>query len=167
MKSFIITIVGKDRPGLIDAVAQVVYQHSGNWLASNFSHMAGHFAGFAEIHVPEQNEAELKTKLEQIPDLQITVHPGDTPEKPELNAAVIEILGNDKPGIVQELTSVLNQFNLNISQFDSSCGSAPNWGSALFKAKAHIEIPQDFDVDELREALEQVANDLMVDIDLE
>jgi glycine cleavage system regulatory protein len=76
-------------------------------------------------------------------------------------------MGTDKTGIVQELTEILNQFNLNISKFDSTLESAPNWGNPLFKAKALICIADEFDLDSLTEALESVANDLMVDIDVQ
>ena len=73
-------------------------------------------------------------------------------------------MGNDKAGIVQELTSVLNQFNLNILNFSSRCESAPNWGSLIFKANAVIAVPEGFDDDALQDALESLANDLVVDI---
>ena len=73
-------------------------------------------------------------------------------------------MGNDKTGIVQELTYVLNQFNLNILTFASHCESAPKWGSLIFKAKAEIAVPAGFDDGALQEALESFANDLVVDI---
>ncbi|MCP3865993.1 MAG: glycine cleavage system protein R, partial [Aestuariibacter sp.] len=49
MKPVIITVIGKDRPGLVDAVAKKVYQFGGNWQGSSFAHMAGQFAGFVEV----------------------------------------------------------------------------------------------------------------------
>ena len=73
-------------------------------------------------------------------------------------------MGNDKPGIVQELTAILNRFNLNIIKFDSTCDSAPNWGGLLFKAKALVAVEEGFDLDELSDELESIANDLVVDI---
>jgi glycine cleavage system regulatory protein len=100
-------------------------------------------------------------------DLQIHLVEGRTVDVSEEITAQIDIMGNDKPGIVQELTSILAQFNINIVAFDSSCASAPNWGSSMFKARATISMAKDFDIEPLREALEEVANDLMVDIDLQ
>ena len=43
MKPIIFTLVGIDKPGLISDLAKTVYDMGGNWLGSNFSHMAGHF----------------------------------------------------------------------------------------------------------------------------
>lgn len=166
MKSLVITIVGKDKPGLIESLAKVVYAHDGNWLASNFSHMAGQFAGFAEIHIPESRENEILAAFEQNPDLNVFLSHGKEEVATNNSTVEVEIVGNDKPGIVQELTATLNQFNLNIHKFDSSCGSAPNWGGTIFKANSKVEIPENFDTDELQSALESIANDLMVEIKL-
>lgn len=164
MKSLVLTIVGTDKPGLVESLAKLVFAHQGNWLASNFSHMAGQFAGFVEIHIPEEREQDILAAFENHPDLTVCLSQGLNAQEEEQQQLGIEIVGNDKPGIVQEVTGVLNRFNLNIRKFDSSCGSAPNWGSALFKAKALITVPTDLDSDELKSALEAIANDLMVEI---
>jgi glycine cleavage system regulatory protein len=167
MKPMIFTVVGQDKAGLVDSLAQTVFDMGGNWLASNFSHMAGHFAGFVQIDLPQEKRAELLAKFSEHPDLQIHLVEGLEADNSDTVTAQVEIMGNDKPGIVQELTSILNQFNINILKFESSCESAPNWGSSMFKAKASISVATDFDMDPLREALEDIANDLMVDIDLQ
>lgn len=167
MKAMIFTLVGKDKPGLISDLAQTVYDMNGNWLGSNLSHMAGHFAGFVHVYIPEEKHADLIEIFSQHPDLKIHLLTGDEIQDSNNLTAQIDIMGNDRTGIVQELTKILNQFNVNIIKFDSSCESAPNWGSPLFKAKATISITNDFDLHDLRERLESIANDLMVDIDVE
>lgn len=164
MKSLVLTIVGTDKPGLVESLAKLVFQHRGNWLSSNFSHMAGQFAGFVEIHIPEDQEQAILQAFDDHPSLKVCLSQGISAQDEEQQQVSIEIVGNDKPGIVQEVTGVLNRFNLNIRKFDSSCGSAPNWGSALFKASAQVTIPADVDTDELKHALEDIANDLMVEV---
>lgn len=167
MKPIIFTLVGKDKPGLISDLAKTVYDMGGNWLGSNFSHMAGHFAGFVEVNLPQENHQALIARLLEHPDLKIHLLPGITEPTAKQQSVQIDIMGNDKAGIVQELTQILSQFNLNIVKFDSFLESAPNWGGALFKAKAIITVAADFDLDTLRERLEGVANDLMVDIEIQ
>ena len=162
----IFTLVGKDKPGLLGSVSQTVFKLGGNWLSSNFSHMAGHFAGFVEVHVPDDKQQELVDTFAKHPHLQIHLVPGDGPAEQSQQSANISIVGNDKPGIVQELSTVLNQFNINIIKFSSSCESAPNWRGLLFTANTTISIPQGFDLDALSDALEEIANDLVVDIEL-
>lgn len=166
MKPLIFTLVGPDKPGLISNLSKAVYQRKGNWLASNFSHMAGHFAGFVHIDLPEEKHAELIELFSQHPDLNIHLVSAQANIIKDQQTAQITITGNDKTGIVQELTNVLNQFNLNIVKFDSSCTSAPNWGSPLFKAHTIVEIAPEVNLISLREALENIANDLMIDVEL-
>ena len=166
MKPLIFTLVGPDKPGLISSLSKAVYERGGNWLGSNFSHMAGHFAGFVHVDLPADKHDELIELFAKHPDLHIHVVSAQAATLSGQQTAQINIMGNDKAGIVQELTRVLNQFNLNIVQFDSNCTSAPNWGSPLFKAKAVVEIAADVELADLREALENIANDLMVDVEL-
>jgi glycine cleavage system regulatory protein len=164
MKTLIIGLVGADKPGLIDSIAQKVYTAEGNWLSSNFSHMAGQFAGFAEVQVPIDAIDTLTKTLSNIPDLHIQVHGGDKTKETDSSLVSIDVVGNDRKGIVQELSSTLNSFELNIVKFESRCESAPNWGSILFKAKAIIHTSEQFDLDELQEALENIANDIVVEL---
>jgi glycine cleavage system regulatory protein len=167
MKPMIFTLVGRDKPGLIDSLAQTVFDLGGNWLGSNFSQMAGHLAGFVEIDLPYEKHELLIETFSRHPDLKIQLVSGLDEEDHSFDTAIIEVVGNDKTGIVQELTAALNQFNINIIKLVTSCESAPNWGGSLFRANATVQIDKDFDLDPLREALEEIANDLVVDIDLQ
>jgi len=164
MQSLVISIMGKDKPGLVDALAKCVYKHEGNWQGSSFAHMAGMFTGFVEVHVSNDNKQSLIDALDAIKDMSVQSVAVGSSEKSNNTKLTVDVMGNDKTGIVQELTSVLNQFNLNILTFASHCESAPNWGSLIFKAKAEIAVLAGFDDGALQEALESLANDLVVDI---
>ena len=165
MKPIVITMIGQDRPGLVDTLAKHIYAQGGNWLASNFARMAGQFAGFVEVHVPEDKHDDLISALDALDG--INVQSMSAPEhtgQSQTDSLVINVMGNDKPGILQEITAVLNQFNLSIMSMESCCESAPNWGSLMFKANIVIDVPVDFNTDDIAESLENLANDLVVDI---
>lgn len=164
MQPLIISVLGKDKPGLVDALARKVYQHGGNWQGSSFAHMAGMFTGFVEVLAPKDNHQSLIAALDALPDLTVQSVSASDSATVHTTQLQVDIMGNDKAGIVQELTAVLNEFNLNIVNFDSLCESAPNWGSLMFKASAVIAVPDGFDQDRLQQALENLANDLVVDI---
>lgn len=157
-------MIGQDRPGLVDILAKQIYAHQGNWLASNFARMAGQFAGFVEVHVPENQHDTLIASLNALDSLHVQSVSTAQEEKHSANSLVIEVMGNDKPGIVQEITTVLHQFEVNIVSMESRCESAPNWGSLMFKANVIVEVPETIDSEDIIEALENVANDLVVDI---
>ena len=164
MQSLVISIMGKDKPGLVDTLAKCIYKHQGNWQGSSFAHMAGMFTGFVEVHVSEEHQQHLINALDALKDLSVQSVSATKDIPTNTTKLTVDVMGNDKAGIVQELTSVLNQFNLNILTFSSHCESAPNWGSLIFKAKAEIAVSEDFDDDALQRALESLANDLVVDI---
>ena len=164
MQSIVIDIMGQDKPGLVDSLAKCIYTHKGNWLGSSFAHMAGLFTGFVEVHVSAEGKQPLIDAIEALPDITVQHVAALGPQESSAVKYTVEVMGNDKPGIVQELTNVLNQFNLNILTFASHCESAPNWGSLIFKAKAEIGVPAEFDDGALQDALEALANDLVVDI---
>ena len=167
MKPIIFTLIGNDKPGLISDLAKTIYEMGGNWLGSNFSHMAGHFAGFVQVELPLEKHPALIERLSQHPDLKIHLLSGANDYPAEQQTVQIDIVGNDKIGIVQELTLILSRFNLNIIKFDSCLEIAPNWGGTLFKAKAIISVAADVNLETLQESLEGVANDLMVDIEIQ
>ena len=51
MPTLVLTLIGPDRAGLVEAVAAVVADHGGNWLESRMSRLAGQFAGILEVEV--------------------------------------------------------------------------------------------------------------------
>ena len=167
MKPFIITLIGEDKPGLLASLADIVYQHNGNWLASNFALMAGKFAGFVEVHLPDHHVAAVSDMFYARTDINITMSPGNHHSETQIKHATFSIIGNDKPGIVNELSTVFTRNGANINRFESKCESAPSSGNTLFKATAFVEVPIDFDLDIFVDAVEQIANDLMIDLESE
>jgi len=165
MKSLVITLIGEDKPGIVDRVAKAVRNNQGNWLGSQFSHMAGQFAGFVEVTVATDHSQQLVMDLKTISGLHIHAVDTQSHNEQKHEVANFSIMGNDKPGIVNEITSVLQQFNVNILEFNSECVSAPNWGNLMFQAAFTVAIPESVELDDIQSALEDIANDLVVDIE--
>ncbi len=78
--------------------------------------------------------------------------------------ATLEIVGQDRPGIVKQISSALARQAVNVEELSTECGSAPMSGETLFKAQARLLIPDTCNVAELRQELEKIAGDLLVDI---
>jgi glycine cleavage system regulatory protein len=163
----VMTVIGKDRPGLVESVASLVAQHGGNWLESRMCRLGGEFAGILRIHVDSEQEHALFQSLKglQAQGLSVVVHP-DHPETVPAprKLAVLEIVGQDRPGIVRQISSALAREGVNVEELTTECGSAPMSGETLFKAKARLMIPQSCNVTGLREELEKIAGDLFVEI---
>jgi glycine cleavage system regulatory protein len=79
----------------------------------------------------------------------------------------LELVGQDRPGIVHEITEVLADFDVNVQELETTVQSASMSGESLFMAHARIFIPPEVDMEKLQAELEDLANELMVDIELE
>src|SRR2546429_5453896 len=64
--SLVMTVIGRDKPGLVDSLAGIVAEHGGNWLESRMSRLGGQFAGILRVQVPAEKEATLVGALQQI-----------------------------------------------------------------------------------------------------
>lgn len=167
MKQLVITFIGQDQPGLVDKLAQMLSLHQGNWLGSSMSHLAGKFAGILQVELPELEEAKFRLELGAISGLNTVIEqcqPGISPTQAQ-KLLTVGLVGNDRPGIVQEVTKVLHGLGANIEQLTSGCESAANSGQLLFKADIAVLLPEEVSSDRVQEALESLANDIMVDID--
>lgn len=165
MKHLIITIIGKDRPGLVETLSDTVYQNHGNWLASSLSKLAGQFAGILQIEVAAQYIPVLSQTLSQIDELQIHIVEDESKSAPAIALHHLTVTGNDRPGIVKDVTTQLNQLGININKLRTDTQSAPNWGYPIFTAHFQLELPSEIGLEVIQEELEKLADDLTVDID--
>jgi glycine cleavage system regulatory protein len=167
-ESLVMTIIGGDRPGLVELVAACVADHGGNWLESRMCHLGGRFAGIARIEVPAARLAELKRALHglEADGLRLVVESGAVSVGAAGVAATLELVGNDRPGILRTVTGVLAAHGVNVEELSSECVSAPMGGGDLFQARARVLVPGSVKLDDVRRDLEKVGADLMVDLKL-
>ncbi|MBX2882477.1 MAG: glycine cleavage system protein R [Granulosicoccus sp.] len=171
-----ITIVGPDRAGLINQIASIVAQQKGNWLESHMANLAGQFAGIVQLDVATENVVSLTTALNSLAadDLKIniaTASPAiDAPNTASLRAGrtlTMELLGQDHPGIIRDITRTLSEQKISIEELETSTFSASMSGEAMFSAVATLSVPETVSNDQLDAALQVLSSSLMVDITLE
>jgi glycine cleavage system regulatory protein len=78
----------------------------------------------------------------------------------------LEIVGQDRPGIVHQIASTLASYGVNVEELETECASAAMSGETLFKAQAKLSIPAVCDSAALGQELEKIAADLIVEISL-
>jgi glycine cleavage system regulatory protein len=168
-RKLVMTVIGEDRPGLVDSLASVVAEYGGNWLESRMSRLGGQFAGIVCVEVPEEREHPLVHALKNLDaeGLNVVVS-ADAPRAAiaPRTISILEIVGQDRPGIVQQISHALAGFEVNVEELHTECGSAAMSGETLFKARAKLSIPDACNVADLRRELEQIAADLIVEISL-
>ena len=168
-RALVMTVIGPDRPGLVESVAELVAAHGGNWLESRMSRLGGQFAGILRVELPEAKKGDLTTALKRLEarGLAIVIQP-DVTEPPATGErlSILEIVGQDRPGIVRQISGVLAKQGVNVEELETECASAAMSGETLFKARAKLSLPKSCDTASLRCELERIASDLIVEFSL-
>ena len=160
----VMTVIGRDRTGLVESVARLVADHGGNWLESRMCRLGGEFAGILRVQVPSQQRAALEQALAKLTDLNVVVRadePARTTAEPAF--ASLEVIGPDRPGIVREITHALAAQGVNVEELATECVSAPMSGEPLFQARAKLLLPAGVIVAALRQSLERAAAEIGVE----
>jgi len=163
---FVVTVVAPDKPGQVERIADCIAQHGGNWLESRMSRMAGQFAGIVRVQVPADNREELKSALQALAEQDIRVLFAESSTEPSVGWKSIgmELVGNDRPGIVRDITRLLAEQGVNVERLVTEVNPAPMSSEPLFHAEAILGVPLTLSLDLLQERLETLADDLMVDL---
>ena len=166
----VLTIIADDQPGIIETVSKVLTKHDGNWTQSSMSSLADHFAGILLASVPDDKTEACLAELQGLESrgLRITANvSGEVTGTGKTSEYTLELLGNDHPGIVHDITRILASHKASVINLETSVEAASMGGGELFKARAQILVPESSDIFALESELEDIANDLMVDIRFE
>jgi glycine cleavage system regulatory protein len=167
--ALVLTVIGPDQPGLVEALAQTVADHGGSWESSRMARLAGCFAGILKVQVPGEGAAALFDALHALEGqgLRVVVEEARGADaSPVFRELELELVGQDRPGIIRDIAAGLASVGVNVAELATECTPAPMSGETLFKATARLHLPDSCSEDVLREALEKIAADLMVDIAL-
>jgi glycine cleavage system regulatory protein len=163
----VMTVVGRDRTGLVESLARIVAEHDGNWLESRMCRLGGEFAGILRVQLPPARRAALELALAGIADLKIVFQADETPAASGTPSfATLEIVGPDRPGIVREVTRALAARGVNVEELVTECVSAPMSGEALFQARAKLLLPGGVTVAALKTSLAPAAAEMGLELSL-
>jgi predicted amino acid-binding ACT domain protein len=170
--SLVLTVIGDDRPGLVEQLATVISQHQGNWLESSMSNLSGKFAGIVCVSVADahlagafrsaRGFARPARQLSRSPDLpaaQAGCHPTAeaVARRPRPHRHRPRGLAGARPACA-----------INVEDLSTHTASAPMSAGILFHASGRADrfVSSRCERTDPR-AREQLSNDLMVDITLD
>lgn len=167
---YILTFIGDDRPGLVEQLSQVIENNSGSWHESRLSQLEGKFAGLVLISMAAENAESLERDLKALSatGLSVRVTPatgGAT--SPSGQRITLSVVGPDRLGIVREISRALARREINVEEMDSRVESAAMSAEMLFSARILARIPTNTDLTDLAETLDDIAEQMTLDIDLE
>lgn len=170
LTSLVITVIGPDRPGIVSAVSDKAVEFGANWTDSLMANFAGQFAGIVQLQVPVQQCDALMSALRSLdsPGMRVAVaRGGDGSGATAVRHLKLDLVGNDHPGIIHSISNQLAQRGISIEKLQTEVISGAWSGEQMFQMNARLLVPLSLDTDELRQGLESLANELMVDITID
>ncbi len=165
--SLVIALLATDRPGLVNVFSEILRTHHANWTDSRFARLAGKFAGVLRVSVAEQQAESLIQALlaMQDTDLQIQIEKSDAgSEQTGENTLMFEVLGQDRPGIIEDITHELVALGVNIVEMNTEQRVASMSNEILFYAELTLSLPDTLQAYDVQCRLEEMSDQLMVDL---
>jgi methionyl-tRNA formyltransferase len=167
--SLVVSIVGADRQGIVSSLAERAQRLGANWAASRMTRLAGEFAGMVHLEVPRENADALATSLRDLASsgLQVVVARSDGANvTSKLRVVELELVGEDRLGIVSNLTKLLAGRGISIESIHTDIVRSGVSGKQTFKVEAHLLVPAAVSVEALQQEVGSLAREMMLDIAL-
>lgn len=167
-EKLILSILSADRHGVVQEISDTILASGGNWLESSLSRLGGQFAGIVRVEISAADKAALVSALSDLQQNGITVSAHQEIDVPSTSSSTqsIDLIveANDRPGIVEEISSALAEAKINVEHIETSCMSASMAGYQLFVAELVVALPSTASISDLEQVLEDVSDDLVVTV---
>lgn len=161
--------VGKDRPGIVDDIATLLYEHGANIEDSRMAVMGGCFSSMTLFSCDSDRVESLREGLQVLRrrGLEVSLHEaeGSTsgPKDPALPLK-LDVKAMDHPGIVQRIVHILRNHQVNIQSLNTQITQAPLSGAPLFSLGLEAAVPAETSIPKVKEALEALAEEINLDL---
>ena len=168
MALMVLSVVGSDRPGLTKALAAAVVSVGGNWLESHLSRLGGLYVGSVLVELAADGVEGLRSAVRTVDahGLEVRIAPAVEDPGGVGEALHLGLVGQDRPGIVNQVAAILSGLDANIEAFETRISAEPHSGAPLFHMDARLRLPPERQAGEVQAALEAISAEIMVDISL-
>lgn len=165
----VVTFIGDDRTGIVEALAATIEKLGGNWLESRLSQLEGKFAGLILVEIDASVTEDLENQLALLPggEWRVRVTPAGIKAPASVAGLTLSLIGPDRPGIIREVSKALAAASISVIDLESSVESAPFTGEPMFRATITASLPEGFSPTVLETRLDEIADTMTLDIDLE
>jgi glycine cleavage system transcriptional repressor len=169
MSHFALTIIGRDRPGIVARVTEILYNLGCNIADSSCTILGGQFAMILILSHPEFTSRESfggafdaleKDGLSVF--LRTLQSGGETASKITGELCLISVYGSDKPGIVYPVVKELGDRQINITDLNTKLVGSPE--RPVYVMMIEAELPPGTELDEIAAIMAKLKEKLQVDI---
>jgi glycine cleavage system regulatory protein len=168
MTTLVLSVIGSDRPGLTQALAAAVLSAGGNWLESHLSRLGGLYVGSVLVEVEDGQVEALRSAVGAVDAQGLEVHIAPALDNGGAAGEALDfsLVGQDRPGIVHQVTATLARLEVNIEAFETRIEAEPYSGAPLFQIRARLRLPPGMKTEAVTAALEGISAEIMVDVSL-
>jgi len=163
----VISALGQDKPGLVASLTEAITQQQCSICESQMSLLGGEFAIIMLIEGQWNNIAKLEQTLPTLQEsLGITLQIKHTEQRTNAANAIpycVEVLAQDNPGIVHQVTEFFYNRKINIHDLQTESFNAAHTGTKMFALMMTIEIPISMHIPGLREDFLEFSDELNLD----
>jgi glycine cleavage system transcriptional repressor len=167
---FAVTIISKDRPGIVADTTEVLYRLGCNIEDSSCTMLGGDFAIILIVtHEKPFTKSRLSDEFKALQEktgLAVhvrTLHDDEVVhEKEEGELCLISVYGSDQPGIVYRVTRALADRQVNITDLNTRLIGTKE--EPVYVLMLEAILPPDMTVDDTAAMLETLKNELKVEI---
>jgi glycine cleavage system transcriptional repressor len=173
MNKIIISVLGKDRPGIIAAVTKIMFEKAFNIEDVSQTILQNQFSGIFIATGPDHiTTDELTRELERgTSDLNLHFHVRELESIKiswttcDCESFIITTRGPDRKGLVAGITALLAAHNVNVTQLQAAFrgGDDPDKNTMIYE----VDIPLNIDQKELRQALLDKGKELNLEINIQ
>jgi glycine cleavage system transcriptional repressor len=172
MQRFAVSAIGRDRPGIVAAVTEVLLGHSLSIEDSQATILRGHFTMMLVVAAPDELDAgALHRDLDAVRDrldleaLALSELTEVDPASEATPSHIVTVYGADHPGIVHAATATLAERGIDVTDMTTKLAGEGE-GEPLYALMMELALPADADAAELGAALERVASQQGVEVSL-
>lgn len=168
MVTLVLSVIGSDRPGLTQALASAILSAGGNWLQSHLSQLGGLYVGSVLVELPADRVEALGSAVRAVDShgLEVRIAPASAHQESAGETLHFSLVGQDRPGIVHQVTSALSALGANIEAFETNVTLEPHSGAPLFHMETELRLPPPLSAARVQQALEAISAEIMVDVSL-
>ncbi len=168
MALLVLSVVGSDRPGLTKALAAAVLSAGGNWLEGHLSRLGGLYVGSVLVELDKSKVEALRAAVAAVDaaGLEVRIAPAVETAGATGETLAFSLVGQDRPGIVNQVTAAVSELGVNIETFQTWLTSEAHSGAPLFHMDANLRLPVGMNAARVQDALEAISGEIMVDFAL-
>ncbi len=173
MGFFSVSVVGRDRPGIVAGISRILFELGCNIEDSSSTILSGQFAMLLVVGFPGVSSVEALDRafagVRSGMGLMVSVNPvddGDLSREKGFRGSphILSVYGADRPGIVCRVTQELANRNVNVTDLNTQVVGSKE--RPVYVMIIEADIPDDFDMPGLEAELESLRKELHVSISI-